>query len=70
MVSSTNYAMVSALAGLRRLEAQIQRAMLDAGGQAARPEAPAEKRPDELKVDADKAMQRANSVLNNLDLFA
>jgi hypothetical protein len=71
MVSSTNYAMVSTLAGLKRLEAQIQRAMLEASGQA--PQMPVqapEKVADKMEHEAAKTAARANSVINALDISA
>lgn len=71
MVSSTNYAMVSTLAGLQRLEAQIQRAMLEASGQVEQiPEQSAEKLAEKMEHEAAKTAARANSAMNSLDLTA
>jgi len=67
MVNPTSYSMVSTLAGLRRLEAQIQRALLDAGGQAPQPAQKAE--PKQVQVEAQTQKKRAESVLSDLDLF-
>lgn len=71
MVNSTNYAMVNTLAGLKRLEAQIQRAMLEAGGQApTKPEQHPQVVADKIESEVAKTTARANSVLNGLDISA
>lgn len=70
MVRSTNYAMVSTLAGLQRLEAQIQRAMLEASGKPHNPAQQPEKVANRIEQEAQRTSLRANSVLNGLDLTA
>lgn len=67
MVSSTSLSMVSTLAGLRRLEAQIQHAMLAAGG-AHEPDAvPAA---ETLVEQAQQNMSVASGVIDSLDISA
>lgn len=69
MVNS-NYAMVSTLAGLKRLEAQIQRAMLEAGAQPQHPAQTPQKVADRIQDEAQRTAVRANAVLNGLDISA
>jgi hypothetical protein len=71
MVNSTNYAMVNTLAGLKRLEAQIQRAMLEAGGkEPVKPEQHPKVVADKIESEAAKTAVRARAVLNGLDISA
>ncbi|MFM9872767.1 MAG: hypothetical protein ACKVQS_04795 [Fimbriimonadaceae bacterium] len=71
MVNSTNYAMVNSLAGLKRLEAQIQLAMLEAGGKAqTKPEQQPKVVADKIESEVAKSTARARSVLNGLDMTA
>lgn len=68
---SANYAMNSTLAGLKRLEAQIQRAMLEASGKAPHQSAQQpEKVAERMDFEAKKTEARANSVMNALDISA
>ncbi len=70
MVNS-NYAMVNSLAGLKRLEAQIHRAMLEAGGQApVKPELQPKAVADRIESEVAKTSARARTVLNGLDISA
>lgn len=71
MVSSSTTAMVSTLAGLKRLEAQIQRAMLETSGQAPQmPEQTPEKVADMMEHEAAKTAARAKTVMSSLDISA
>lgn len=67
MVSSTSLSMVSTLAGLRRLEAQIQHAMLAAGGATESESIPA---PETLVEQAQQNMSVASGVIDSLDVSA
>lgn len=68
---NTNYAMVSTLAGLKRLEAQVQKAMLEASGKAPQiPEQQPEKVADRMDFELKKNEARANSAMNALDFSA
>lgn len=73
MVSSTSLSMMSTLAGLRRLEAQIYRAMMEVGHPEAT-QAPGEDlpRPDpqQLVQDAQQNMAQAAGIVKNLDVRA
>lgn len=71
MVNSTNYAMVSTLAGLKRLEAQIQRAMLEAGGQAPiKPEQHPQVVTEKMEKEVTQSALRVKSAINGLDISA
>lgn len=62
--------MVSTLAGLQRLEAQIQRAMLEASGKPQNPAQQPDKVAERIELEAQRTSIRANSVINGLDLSA
>lgn len=70
MVNSSTHAMVATLAGLRRIEAQIHRAMMEAGGSSGQPETLQKTQEVRAMDAANQQMARANSVLNNVDLMA
>lgn len=72
MVSSTTYSMVSTLAGLKKLEAQIYRALAEVGPEAASPKQPAKAEAAAIQEDAHHTVARANSILSsaNLDVRA
>lgn len=70
MVNS-NYAMASTLAGLKRLEAQVQRAMLEVSGKAPQmPEQQPEKVAEEMDLALKKSQIRANTVMSAIDISA
>lgn len=70
MVNPSTFRMVSVLAGLQRLEAQINQALSNAG--AASPEAgvTAQQHTDQVEEQAQKHMARASLALNDIDLLA
>lgn len=69
MVNGSNFAIASTLAGLQRLEAAIQRAMLEAGNQAPGRSKDMNEQ-NRIKNEAEVHMVRANSVLSTFDLLA
>jgi len=71
MVSSTTYSMVSTLAGLKRLEAQIYRALAEVGTESTSP-TPKKNEATAIQEQAHHTVARANSILNsaNLDVRA
>ena len=72
MVSSTSVSMVSTLAGLRRLEAQIYHAMMEVGasdaGQAV-PSDPPRPAPEQVIQDAQLGMAQASGAITSLDVM-
>ena len=73
MVSSTSLSMVSTLAGLRRLEAQIYRAMMEVGEPEASQALPSETprpAPEQLVQEAQRNMAQAVGMVQHLDIQA
>lgn len=73
MVSSTSLSMMSTLAGLRRLEAQIYRAMMEVGhpeaAKASGEDLP-KPAPEQLVQEAQRNMAQAVGIVQNLDVRA
>lgn len=67
MVSPT-FTILSTLAGLRRLEAQIQRALIDAGEPTSATD-PAQ-RVERIQQDAQESMAKIQGTLDRLDIRA
>lgn len=73
MVNPTQMSMMSTLAGLQRLEAQLHRAMMEAGAPGDAKTEPASPKAEpavKLEADAQRVAARAKSVINGLDLMA
>lgn len=70
MVNRSTFSMVSALAGLQRLESQIHRALMETGVARQQPGESAESIAQQVKEQAEKHMARASLALNDVDLMA
>lgn len=70
MVRSSNYVMASTLAGLRRLEAQIQRALLEVEPPQGSQSNDAQIQNQKVHEQAVEQMDKAQSVLHNVNLLA
>lgn len=67
MVSPT-FTILSTLAGLRRLEAQVQRALIDAGDTTGA--ADPGQRVEQIQQDAQESMAKIQGTLDRLDIRA
>lgn len=70
MVNRSAFSMVSALQGLQKLESQISQALLQAGDRRPQPSPTVNIRPEEIRFETDKQLNRASLVLNDIDLRA
>ncbi|MDI9639369.1 hypothetical protein QPK87_19320 [Kamptonema cortianum] len=68
MVHATNFTMVSTLVGLRRLEAQIERALLNADKPGDQPPQSQATQQLNRQIDASKTIAEANVLLSRLDM--